>query len=347
MAFTVIVLFTTLRLPESKDQSSPHAAKRIEFPSAALLLLAVGAPLFAINLGGQVFPWSHPLVIVLLSITPLFVAGFYYVDTRIAITPIVPRRFIFNRNVAIALACTLPMKFVFDQVGTQLRASRVAEVDRTQLRYSFGTYVAVRPFTNPTGFSDWALTCFYLGGPLGTVFAGLLVNRYRRFKPFLQLNILADIVIYACFSAGWIKPEKPVYAPILVFTGACEGVSEGLWLVALLSLVDDKDQPLLYAFFDLALSIAGDLGIAISLATEGSLVKSRLASGLSGTLNADEIIRRSLEDLEYIRQLPPKVQTVILEAFTSSVEVAFGTLSLLLGRQRSNGHRHIVPGASG
>jgi len=31
-----------------------------------------------------------------------------------------------------------------------------------------------------------------------------------------------------------------VYAPILVFTGACEGVSEGLWLVALLSLVDDK-----------------------------------------------------------------------------------------------------------
>ncbi|KAK0344089.1 hypothetical protein LTR59_009843 [Friedmanniomyces endolithicus] len=294
MAFTVIVLFTTLRLPESKDQSSPHAAKRIEFPSAALLLLAVGAPLFAINLGGQVFPWSHPLVIVLLSITPLFVAGFYYVDTRIAITPIVPRRFIFNRNVAIALACTLPMKFVFDQ-----------------LRYSFGTYVAVRPFTNPTGFSDWALTCFYLGGPLGTVFAGLLVNRYRRFKPFLQLNILADIVIYACFSAGWIN------------------------------------QPLLYAFFDLALSIAGDLGIAISLATEGSLVKSRLASGLSGTLNADEIIRRSLEDLEYIRQLPPKVQTVILEAFTSSVEVAFGTLSLLLGRQRSNGHRHIVPGASG
>ncbi len=209
MAFTVIVLFTTLRLPESKDQSSPHAAKRIEFPSAALLLLAVGAPLFAINLGGQVFPWSHPLVIVLLSITPLFVAGFYYVDTRIAITPIVPRRFIFNRNVAIALACTLPMKFVFDQVGTQLRASRVAEVDRTQLRYSFGTYVAVRPFTNPTGFSDWALTCFYLGGPLGTVFAGLLVNRYRRFKPFLQLNILADIVIYACFSAGWISRRTP------------------------------------------------------------------------------------------------------------------------------------------
>ncbi|KAK0252867.1 hypothetical protein LTS09_012024 [Friedmanniomyces endolithicus] len=114
MALTIIVLFTTLRLPESKDQSSPHAAKRIEFPSAALLLLAVGAPLFAINLGGQVFPWSHPLVIVLLSTTPLFVAGFYYVDTRIAITPIVPRRFIFNRNVAIALACTLPMKFVFD-----------------------------------------------------------------------------------------------------------------------------------------------------------------------------------------------------------------------------------------
>lgn len=49
------------------------------------------------------------------------------------------------------------------------------------------------------------------------------------------------------------------------------------------------DQPLLYAFFNLAMAIAGDLGIAISLAAEGTLVRSRLHTELSGYPNADEV----------------------------------------------------------
>lgn len=96
---------------------------------------------------------------------------------------------------------------------------------------------------------------------------------------------------------------------MLVLVGATEGFSEGIWLVALLSLVEPDgsathsqlhrdlelthtaDQPLLYAFYDLALCIAGDLGIAISLAMEGSLVRSDLHSKLSGYANGDEVSR--------------------------------------------------------
>lgn len=49
------------------------------------------------------------------------------------------------------------------------------------------------------------------------------------------------------------------------------------------------DQPLLYAFFSLALGLAGDLGIAISLATEGTLVRWRLIAQLRGCPNADDV----------------------------------------------------------
>jgi hypothetical protein len=37
-----------------------------------------------------------------------------------------------------------------------------------------------------------------------------------------------------------VDPEKPVFGPILAFIGATEGFAEGLWLVALLSLVDTE-----------------------------------------------------------------------------------------------------------
>ena len=107
-------------------------------------------------------------------------------------------------------------------------------------------------------------------------------------------------------SKSVTDPEQPAFSPLLAFIGATEGLAEGLWLVALLSLVDtegntDKsisresnansftDQPLLYAFFDLAMAIAGDLGIAISLAAEGNLVRSKLMVQLSGYSNAEEV----------------------------------------------------------
>ncbi|KAL8952553.1 MAG: hypothetical protein Q9222_001543 [Ikaeria aurantiellina] len=121
-------------------------------------------------------------------LTPAFIGLFYYAETHIAITPILPKRFLQNRHVAIALACTLPMKFVFDQ-----------------LRFSFGTYLEARSFGSDNTFSDWSLTCVYLGRSLGTILSGILVRRYRRFKPFLQLNILIDVIIYLCFALGLIR----------------------------------------------------------------------------------------------------------------------------------------------
>ena len=123
MVVTFLGLYFTLQLPQMRVKKSKHAAKRLEYPSATLLLVSVAAPLFALNLGGEVFAWTHPVVVTLFCLTPAFIGLFLYVETHIAITPILPKRFIHNRTVAIALACTLPMKFVFDQVRLSFQIS--------------------------------------------------------------------------------------------------------------------------------------------------------------------------------------------------------------------------------
>lgn len=121
-------MYLTLRLPQAKPSESEHAAKKIEYFSAALLLFAVAVPLFALNLGGEIFAWRHPVVIIMFCLTPILITFFYYADTRIAITPIVPKRFVQNRYVAIVFACTLPMKFAFDQVSSPAPRSTVAHL---------------------------------------------------------------------------------------------------------------------------------------------------------------------------------------------------------------------------
>ncbi|KAJ5611889.1 MFS general substrate transporter [Penicillium herquei] len=238
---------------------------------------------------------------------------FSYAEKRIATVPMVPSRLIKNRNVAIAFVCTLPMKFVFDQ-----------------LRFSFGTYLEARALGKESSFGDWALSAVYLGRLFGTIGGGILIRRYRKFKKFLQLNILVDFIIYLCLASGFMHLEQPVFAPVLVFIGATEGFAESLWLVAVLSLVDSDDQPLLYAFFGLSLAVAGDLGIAISLAAEGNLVRMKLNDQLHNYPNAAEIIRRSLEDLNYVRQLPDDLQVMVINALLSSIEIAFGASCIML-----------------
>ncbi|KAK3990767.1 hypothetical protein QBC44DRAFT_368739 [Cladorrhinum sp. PSN332] len=307
MIVTLIAIYCTLRLPQKQSEPSESTAKRLEVVSTALLLITVAAPLFALNLGGEIFAWSDPVVVILFCMTPALFALFYLADTYHAVTPIVPKRFIQDRNIAIALACALPMKFSFDQ-----------------LRFSLGTYLEARSFGHRSIFSDWALTFIYFGRLLGTIIGGILVRRYRKFKFFLQIDIVLDILVYLAFFLGWIHPETPSAAPVLGFIGATEGFAESLWLVAVLSLVSSEDQPLLYAFFGLSLALSGDLGIEISLAAEGTLVRYQLNNKLRGYPNSGEIIRKSLENLDYLRELPDKIQAIILQALISSTEVAFG-----------------------
>lgn len=115
MALTVVILYFSLRTPASKRTQRPKQVKKVEYPSAALLLACVASPLLALNLGGDVVSWSHPAVVGLLCATPILFALFIRIDARAA-NPMMPMRFLRNRRLAIVFACILPMKACFDQV---------------------------------------------------------------------------------------------------------------------------------------------------------------------------------------------------------------------------------------
>jgi hypothetical protein len=116
MAIASIALYLTLQLPVTKRPENHGAATKIEYPSALLLLLTVAFPLVGINLGEEIFPLTLVNVLLLCSLTVSLTSLLYYVESNVANTPLVPTRFVKNKDIAIALACTLPMKFAFDQV---------------------------------------------------------------------------------------------------------------------------------------------------------------------------------------------------------------------------------------
>jgi ABC-type transport system involved in cytochrome c biogenesis permease subunit len=119
MLTALIGLHFTLRLPKTNSGKPKSAAKRVDVAGAILLLLSVTTPLIALNIGGQILPWSHPVEILLFLLTLVFVTLFYRVEKKVAITstPIVPLRFVQSPAIMIVFACGLPAWFAWNQVN--------------------------------------------------------------------------------------------------------------------------------------------------------------------------------------------------------------------------------------
>lgn len=116
MAAALIALFFTLRLPNPPSAKTSDRTIKIDYVGAALLLLSVATPLFAINLGGDLLPWSSPIVILLLCLTPIFIAVFCRYETCVAVTSIVPMKYARMPAVLAVFVYGLPVNFAFDQV---------------------------------------------------------------------------------------------------------------------------------------------------------------------------------------------------------------------------------------
>ena len=116
MLVTIIATYFTLRLPMVGTWNQSSTTKRIDIPGSITLFVAVATPLFAINIGGDILPWNHPGEILLLCLSPLALALFYYVESSIAASPIVPMRFIRMPATMAVLACYFPIVCTFNQV---------------------------------------------------------------------------------------------------------------------------------------------------------------------------------------------------------------------------------------
>lgn len=83
---------------------------------AVTLLLAVVTPLMAISLGGEILPWTHPLEVALLCISPIFLTLFCWVESKAAL-PIIPMGLISNGSTLTVIAAAAGVVFAYNSAS--------------------------------------------------------------------------------------------------------------------------------------------------------------------------------------------------------------------------------------
>ena len=96
--------------------STSEGANGVDIYGCLTLISAVAFPLLAINLGGNVLPWYHPLVIALLSVTPILIAAFCYIESHIAPCPVIPLKFLGSFAIFKVVLASVPIVFAWNQV---------------------------------------------------------------------------------------------------------------------------------------------------------------------------------------------------------------------------------------
>lgn len=206
-------LYATLRLPpapipKSKPDVEPRSFGKndinYDIVGGVFMILALAMPLLALNMAGGIVPWSHPAVIVLLSLTPVLIAALFYIEGYLAKSPIFPTRFFTSVPVLLVNLCTIALIFSWNQVFLTTPSLLCALTHLSQIMFNLSFYAQIRDIYGNT-FQNWVLTCVFVGQPIGSFSTGLFIQKTKAVKAALAASILLSCLLYTGLAAGWIS----------------------------------------------------------------------------------------------------------------------------------------------
>ncbi|KAI5814938.1 multidrug resistance protein fnx1 [Pyronema omphalodes] len=301
---SVIFVYLFVHIPIPPATTSPH--KRVDYLGSLSMVTFLTIFLLALNTGGSLLPWSHPLVLTCLPLSCVFLGLFIYTELHWAREPIIPLGIFSDLTVASAcltylfLAMSVYCAYFFLPIYSQLRGLSAT---------SAGLH----------------LTTYPIGISVGSLGSGIIMNKTGR---YYWLGIGA-IVLY-CLGAGLFctfnltTPDLPQYL-YLFFFGTGYGATLTTVLLALIAAVKHEEQATTTSASYLFRSTGGTIGAAAGAAVFQTALRSNLLKRLGDSEAAKEVIDKVLEDFSEIGNVPEKWKVPVVEAYMGSVRLVFIT----------------------
>ncbi|RSL40652.1 hypothetical protein CEP54_016056 [Fusarium duplospermum] len=315
IAISAILVCLTLKSPPPEPHDKPRLS-RVDFVGAFTLSITLVLLLLGLNSGGNVVGWTHPLVLVSVSLSVVVAGAFVFVETRWAKEPIIPMHLLLNRTILAAclMNCLITMVLfmatfyvpVFFQVnGASTTAS------------------GVRLLPQSVGTSISSLTC------------GYIMKRTGKYKT-LGLAVIACSVVGFIGLSTMTNDTPTVPALLYVFlVGAGYGGMLSVALLATVAAVSHNEQAVAtsanYAFR----STGSTIGVTIASAVYQNLLQQGLHQRFDGREGSADVIKRLLNSLDELKNLPEGWSEGVHQAYSTALRgvfltgLAFAALGLL------------------
>ncbi|KAJ9613276.1 hypothetical protein H2200_003218 [Cladophialophora chaetospira] len=306
-------------LAKTQGKTIREAFKSFDAYGTIGMILTVSGLILGVNLGGNVFSWTHPIVICSLVLAVMAGIGLVFVEHR-AERPILPLR----------LFTTIP-------VANVIGSNFVASMTVNAVIFNVPLYLQAVRQTSPT-VSGFYLFPPLVGASITAIASGVYITVTRRMKPPMiigSISALGGAIAVTCLGADTPIRLVPWLIP---FVSVGQGFFFPAATIAVLALNNQEDQAVATTTLGLVRSLGSILGVALS----SWILQNALPIYLNKYVTApdaatkERIIRSARESIRSIHNLDPKHKTQVIEAYASSLRatfvaaIIFATISAML-----------------
>jgi MFS family permease len=299
-----VLVFFLVRIPPKKSDKSKLS--RVDFLGSFTLLLTLILLLLGLNSGGNVVPWTHPLVLVSLPLFLVSLILFCYVEACVASEPVIPVKLLLNRTVA--AACL-----------TNWFTTMVAFM----ITFYIPIFFQVKGYTATQ--AGLRLVPQSIGSSIGSLGCGLIMNHTGKYK-ILGLAVITSFVVGTGLlsTLTFTTPDWPGY-----FYQFLVGIGYGgmltVTLLATISSVAHDHQAVITSATYAFRSTGSTIGVTIASAVYQNILVSSLHSKFDGERGAADEIRRIRDSLDELKHLPKGWNDGVFESYETALRSVFLT----------------------
>lgn len=290
---SALLVFFLVKVPPKT--SSKSYLSRIDFVGAFLTMSFLVVLLLGLNAGGNVVPWTDPLVLTTLPLALVLLLGFIFWESRNA-QPIIPVRLLIHRTVWTACVTNL-----------------VCTMANTILVFYIPVYLQVLGYS-PTQ-SGFRILFASLGVSFSSIGCGFIMKKTGK---YLRLGICVLVsFVTGCIMFSTLDADTPPWVPFpaFVLTGAGYGGMLTVTLLACIAAVDHSQQAVITSATYAFRSVGATLGVTVASVVYQNILKARLWERFGSLPGAGEEIKRIRDDLGELQHLPQGWQAGVLASF--------------------------------
>jgi EmrB/QacA subfamily drug resistance transporter len=278
---------------------------KVDYLGAGLLAGGLSAIVLFTSLGGSTWAWDSSQIIALIVIGVVALAGFVFVESRVA-EPILPLSLFRNRTFAVTSA-----------VGFIVGLALFGAVTYLPL------YLQIVKGVSPTR-SGLQLTPLMLGLLVTSVLSGQLISRWGRYRIFPIVGTAVVTVGMALLSRLGIGTSLWMAALDMVVLGLGLGMVMQVLVLAVQNAVDYKYLGVATSGSTMFRSIGGSIGVSLF----GAIFTNRLHTELAQRLPVNAHLPSTTSPAA-IRTLPPSVRDVYVHALTAALSPVFFVAAII------------------
>ncbi|KAG0228265.1 major facilitator superfamily domain-containing protein [Mortierella sp. GBAus27b] len=295
-----VVLF--LRLPFVRQELSRQLA-RIDYLGTALIIASVICLLLPITWGGSPeHPWNSAEIIALFCVAAVLIGILLWVESK-AVEPIIPPRMFLNKTVSVLFGVNFLTGMGFLGV----------------IFYSPIYFQVVKGVATASGLH---LLPMVLGLVVASIASGAVLNKVKDYRIFIWIGtVMMSIGVGLCMllDAGSGMDQQIGF---LLIVGLGIGLILQTVMLAAQAAVEKEEMAIVTALCGFFNSIGGGIGIAMCSALFNNHLSGQFRS-FSPEVQGILMQYRVTESIEAVRELPPEVKELVVEAYVDTFQFIF------------------------